>query len=123
MDSEFNLKPYDDLREQLTPRGIRVYLNGRHQLVVSTQNGPAFPTVSNSGWVTIATGEWHISTWQPIAYAVPNDVDIAELCTLFVMSSPKVVWQLSDEMVIAHRLRELSEEDFEVLSKAMPNAP
>jgi hypothetical protein len=71
--------PYQ-LLDALAHEDIRCQFQTRGQLVVSRQVGPIWPNHGNSLWVTHAGGRWHLFTWTPIGYRVPESADIATVC-------------------------------------------
>lgn len=100
--------PYERLIASLAPDGIRCRFQEAHQLTVSRQIGPIWPNRGNSFWVTHATGSWHLFTWSPVGYRVPDSIDIVELCRTCMEYGPEAMHVVPEQIVEAFRLERLS---------------
>jgi hypothetical protein len=111
--------PYDTLSAKLAEDDIRCRFQTSHQLTVSRQVGPVWPNAGNSFWVTHATHTWHLFTWSPIGYRVPEEEDIAELCRACMAHGDQAMHSVPDEIARQYKLERLSEEEENAVYRAM----
>ena len=103
-------EPYEFLSSTLAADDIRCHFQTPQQLTVSRQVGSIWPNAGNSFWVTHATGSWHLFTWSPIGYHVPDDVDIAELCRACMNHGTRAMHVVPEHIVENFRLERLSDD-------------
>ena len=119
---DFDITPYSELRNALLPSGIRCGINGRHQIAVSVQDGAVWPGRGNSFWVTCATGTWHLFTWSPVGYAIPNGSDIPGLCRRCMAVGGTAMYRVPDDIIADFAMTELGEEEINAVYIAMKTA-
>ena len=120
---EFDIAPYVEIRNALGLRGVKCGVDGRHQITVSIQDHAIWPHAGNSFWITRATGNWHLFTWAPVGYRVPDEVDMAELCLrCMAIGGNSAMSKMPDGIHAEFGLTELSDEDAEVVYTAMKMA-
>jgi hypothetical protein len=99
---------YEPLIEELRKRSICCYFQNPAQLVVSREQGPAWPFGSNSFWVCHEAGVWYLSTWAPCVYRVLATANLADLCTDFVNRGTVALAAVPVDLVTQYDLIELS---------------
>jgi len=105
--------PYRQLAKVLVEHGIRCYLQGAVQMVVSTQDGLVLPDRGNSFWLTRAAGEWHLFTWASVGYRIPEGVDVARLCRSCVAHGSSAMATVPAQLAREFGLCELSDDEAE----------
>lgn len=111
--------PYTTLAQALNSHDILCRFQTPGQMVVSVQAGPTWPDRGNSFWVTHATGKWHLFTWAPFGYLLPNSDRIVDLCREFMASSNRAAFVVPPELVSAFELVELADAETETVYRAM----
>lgn len=110
---------YSELERLLGADGIRCHFQSPGQFVISTQVGPVWPDYGNSFWVTHAGGKWHLFTWAPVGYLLPDPTHIADLCRALMNSSDRASSVVPASIVSAFGLSEVSDDEAEGIYKAM----
>ena len=100
---------YDDLIACLERKGITSFFQNPNHLVIAAEV-PNFPS-SNSFWVTIHRGHWHLGTWSPRVYRVPTDQDMCELCADVLRSSETAIYSVAQNLILRFKLEELREKE------------
>ena len=116
------MDPYRQLAATLAEDGIRCYFQSPGQMVVSTQAGPVWPDLGNSFWVTHAGGRWHLFTWSPVGYRVPEGTDIARLCRVCMAHGSRAMAKVPPHIALEFGLSELSDEEAEAVYAEMDKA-
>jgi hypothetical protein len=111
--------PYKPLAAVLSRDGIRCYFQMGGQMVVSTQVGLVRPDRGNSFWVTRAANQWHLFTWAPVGYRVPEGADIAGLCRVFVACGSSALPRVPVHIAREFGLTELSDDEAEAVYAEM----
>jgi hypothetical protein len=106
-------KLYKPLIAALAKRSVSAYFQNADQLVISKQQGPAFPFAGNSFWVSRKRRRWYLCTWGPVCYEVPGKADFVALCTDFVSRGRCAQTVVSADLIESYRLRQLPDEEFE----------
>ena len=114
------MNTYEQLTTTLAQVGIKCRLQAPEQLVVSAQDGPALPNRGNSFWVTRVAAVWHLFTWVPVGYLVPDTADIASLCRACMTHGDRAMFRVPTDVVQQFGLRELSEGEVEAVFAKMP---
>lgn len=81
-------------------------------LVVSVQEGPAWPGPGNSFWLSHQQGAWLLSTWSPVCYRLPYAADIVALCSACMNLSGPAMYRVPTDIVRQFGLQELTEQEF-----------
>lgn len=81
------------------PHGIKCGVNSRHQIAVSTQDGPLWPDAGNSFWITCATGQWHLFTWNSIGYLIPENSNLVDVCRTCMQIESKAMYVVPKSIV------------------------
>ena|SRR6266404_9153849 len=102
------MDPYTELAAALAADGIRCHFQSPGQMVVSGQVGPVWPDRGNSFWVTHAGERWHLFTWAPIGYSVPDGAQIVTLCRECMAHGSSAMYVVPNHIVEQFALRELS---------------
>jgi len=100
---------FAELAHCLHNKGIGSYLQNPDLLVVSNEY-PAMPS-SNCYWVRKWNDAWHIGTWLPAAYLVPNEQDICLICQTIFRSAPTAIYTVDTDLAAQLGLRRLTEEE------------
>jgi len=111
--------PYRQLAKVLVEHGIRCYLQGAVQMVVSTQDGLVLPDRGNSFWLTRAAGGWHLFTWASAGYRIPEGVDVARLCRSCVAHGSSAMARVPAHLAREFGLSELSDNEAESVYREM----
>ncbi len=90
------------------------HMQGEEHLVVSTQEGPAWPNRGNSFWLSRKEGSWYLSTWLPTGYRVPADQDLVALCSA-CMGGSSAMYRVPPEVIQRFGLQELEDSEYERL--------
>jgi hypothetical protein len=98
------------LVEGLHGRSIHTHFQGPGQLVVSRQQGPAWPSAGNSFWIGRVQGQWYLCTWVPVCYQVPASAALVSLCTDFADRGTCAQDAVPVDLVEGYGLAELTEE-------------
>src|SRR5262249_25755405 len=99
--------------------GIRCHFQSAGQMVVSAQVGPVWPDRGNSFWVTHAGGQWHLFTWSPVGYCVPEGADIARLCRVCMAHGSSAMPTVPARIVRECGRSELSDDEAEAVYAEM----
>ena len=91
---------YAPLIAAVAERSVRTYFQGRDQLVVCSQSGPALPFSGNSFWVSLRGAAWYLCTWGPVCYQVPAAADLADLCAEFVARGRDVPYKETEHYLV-----------------------
>jgi hypothetical protein len=110
---------YEQLVAALASDGIRCRFQSPDQLVVSAQGGAPWPDRSNSFWITRATGTWHLFTWTPIGYLVPQSGDMASLCRACMAHGTSAMYSVPHSIAQQFALCELSDVEAEAVFAQM----
>ena len=110
---------YRSLAASLARDSIRCHFQTRGQMVISRQAGPVWPGRGNSFWVTHIGGRWHLFTWSPIGYRVPDTADIEALCRTCMEYGDSAMGEAPPRIVQAFGLVELSEAECETIYREM----
>jgi hypothetical protein len=102
---------YQRLADNLAVDGVRCHHQSPDQLVISRQVGPVWPYGSNSFWVTRAGGEWHLFTWTPRGYSIPEMADMASICRACMAHGNSAMFAVPAELQERFGLRELDEDE------------
>jgi hypothetical protein len=102
---------YGLLAAALAGDGIRCQFQTPGQCVVSGQVGPVWPNRGNSFWVTHAAGRWHLFTWSPVGYRVPEEADVAQLCRDCMAHGSSAMYHVPPHIAQKFGLSKLSEEE------------
>jgi hypothetical protein len=119
---DFDLTRYSPIRDALLPDGIQCGINSRHQISVSTQDGPIWPDRGNSFWITCAPGDWFIFPWYSNGYALPDASRLVELCRRCMKIGDSAMYSIPDEVIAEFALRPLTENEAEAVHNAMNTA-
>lgn len=119
---DFDITPYAGIRESLLHSGIKCGINGRHQITVSVQDSAVWPDAGNSFWITRALENWHLFTWTPVGYRIPEGTDIAELCRRCMAIGDCAMYRVPDDVRDEFGLTELDEDDAENVYAQMKTA-
>jgi len=101
--------PYQLLAAALAKDGIHCHFQDRGQLVISRQTGPVWPNRGNSFWVTHIKGCWHLFTWAPLGYRVPETADMVDLCRTCMRYGASAMPEVPLVIVQAFKLVKLSD--------------
>ncbi len=110
---------YSELASALAKDGIRCQFQSAGQLVVSCQSGSIWPNRGNSFWITHVADHWHLFTWVPVGYRVPDSADIRALCRACMGVGNSAMYRVPIEIAQQFGLIELSEEDAESVFREM----
>jgi hypothetical protein len=110
---------YEQLAEKLAANGIKCYLQSPHQLVISEQLGPVWPNRGNSFWVTRSGGAWHLFTWSPRGYSVPETANIESLCRTCLAHGSSAMWEVPADIRQRFGLRELTDAEVNAIFSKM----
>lgn len=118
----FDITPYVGIRESLSQLGIKCGVNNRHQITVSVQDRKVWPICGNSFWITIATGSWHLFTWLPVGYRIPDGCDLSELCKQCMAFGNSAMYRVPETIIDSFELAELDDDEAELVHTAMDKA-
>jgi len=118
----FDITPYIGIRESLAQLGIECGINNRHQITVSNQDHDIWPNCGNSFWITVATGSWHLFTWLPVGYRVPDGIDLTELCKQCMAFGDSAMYRVPKTIIDTFGLKEIDDEEAELVYTAMEKA-
>jgi hypothetical protein len=90
-------------------------MQNQDQLVVSSQEGPVWPNLGNSFWLSRKQGAWYLSTWAPVGYRVPASQDILALCSECMSLGKSAMWRVPPEIISRFELQELDDAEYERL--------
>jgi hypothetical protein len=113
------MDPYRQLAATLAGDGIRCHFQTPGQMVVSGQVGAVWPDRGNSIWMTHAGGRWHLFTWSPVGYRVPEGADVTRLCRACMAHGPSAMPAVPAEIAQEFGLNELSDEEAEAVYAEM----
>jgi hypothetical protein len=105
---------YDALAKALAEIGLVGRMQGKDQLIVSSQQGPVWPDRGNSFWLSRKQGAYYLSTWLPAGYRVPADQDLVALC-LACMGVPSAMYLVPHEVIERFGLQELDKKEYDLL--------
>jgi hypothetical protein len=120
MGGDYPMTTYEQLATVLAKDGIKCRFQAPEQLVVSAQIGPAWPDCGNSFWITRAENTWHLFTWLPAGYLVPDTTDIASLCRECMAHSASAMYRVPTDVAQQFGLRELSEDEVDAVFAKLP---
>jgi hypothetical protein len=106
---------YDLMEKALAELALVGRVQGKDQLVVSSQNGPVWPNRGNSFWLSQKDGDWYLSRWLPAHYKIPADQDIKALCSACMNGPTSAMYRVPSEIIAQFGLKELGENEFERL--------
>jgi hypothetical protein len=109
---------YQPIIDRFTGSEVRGYFQQPNQLVLSLQEGPAFPSPGNSFWVCTLDGNWYVSTWAPRYYRVPDMAHLLSFCEAFVHFGDRAQGAVPKEFVDKYELQEVKDADFDKLWEA-----
>jgi hypothetical protein len=109
------MNEYEKLADALAADGIRCYQQSPDQLVVSQQTGPVSPNRGNSFWLTRAAGSWHLFTWTPVGYSVPEVTDIESLCRACMAHGSSAMYRVPADIVQRFGLHELTGDEADLV--------
>jgi hypothetical protein len=112
---------YEQLTAALGSSGIQFYFQSPSQLVVSRQAGVAWPSRGNSFWLTHAIGHWHLFTWSPIGYRIPDNADIVALSLACLEHGSTAMYRVPSPLVAEFSLHELDEVEADAVFTDMQN--
>jgi hypothetical protein len=75
---------YQHMIDELAKHNVSAYFQQDDQLVISRQGDPVWPGPGNSFWISCPNGSWHICTWAPVCYRVPDETGLLKLCLAFL---------------------------------------
>jgi hypothetical protein len=110
-----NADSYASLASALKAIGLSGYQKRPDQMVVSSQEGPAWPNRGNSFWLSLQGGTWYLSTWLPACYRVPAGQDIVALCSACMELQASAMYRMPDEIATRFGLEHISDSEFERL--------
>ncbi len=110
---------YEQMAATLEAAGIQFHLQSPTQLVVSGQVGPVWPDRGNSFWMTYATGRWHLFTWSPVGYRIPEAADIVDLCRACMVHGSSAMYSVPQDIATKFGLAELSESEADAVFTEM----
>src|SRR4051812_36053045 len=113
------MNTYEQLTTTLAQDGIKCQLQAPEQLVVSAQDGPTWSDRGNSFWVTRVAAAWHLFTWAPVGYLVPDTADIASLCRACMTHGDSAMFRVPTAVVQQFGLRELTEGEVDTVFAKM----
>jgi hypothetical protein len=112
------MNEYEQIAANLAPDGIECHHQSSDQLVISGQSGPVWPNRGNSFWVTRAGGAWHLFTWTPHGYSVPESANIESVCRTCLAHGSSAMYEVPADIQQRFGLRELSQKEInDVFSK------
>ena len=103
---------YQTVIEALMAKGIRAEFHRSDQLVLTDRGG------TTSVWISLHNGQWFISTWTPACYPIPNDVNVVEVCEMFLQAKDRGFYVIPTEICDRFGLVRMTNEQFEQLSPA-----
>jgi hypothetical protein len=103
---------YRKVAEELDRNGAKTLLQKEHQLVVATAL-PTFPDSSNSFWLTFHCRHWHVVTWAPRVYRIPESANVVEVSMACLKASTKAAASLPEELVVRLNLKMLNDKEAE----------
>jgi hypothetical protein len=101
---------YQSVAEELRRSGIATLFQSEHQLVVSTAL-PAFPGSSNSFWLRFHRERWHLVTWAPHVYQLPESADVVAVCLQCLRASNRTFAKLPEGLPRDLDLRLLNDKE------------
>jgi hypothetical protein len=104
---------YKLMQKFLAELGLVGRMQGKDQLIVSSQDGPVWPNRGNSFWLSLKNGDWYLSTWLPAHYRIPADQDIKALCSACMNGPTTAMYRVPSEIMTQFGLEELDENEFE----------
>lgn len=107
--------PYIALTEALTAVGLTGQRSRSDQLIVSPQQGPAWPNKGNSFWLSFNQGLWYLSTWLPAYYRVPANQDIVALCSACMRIGTSAMYRVPPDILSRFQLQEIDDRQYERL--------
>ena len=110
-----SLDPYQSLTSALAEVGLVAFQQTPGQLVVSTQHGPVWPNRGNSFWLTRENGYWYLVTWAPIAYQIPENESVIDLCVACINACSRAMGVVPEEIDKQFSLRRLGDTEAERL--------
>ena len=113
------MNEYEQLAANLAAVGIACHLQSPDQLVISWQHGPVWPNRGNSFWVTRAGGAWHLFTWSPRGYSVPETANIESVCRTCLAHGSSAMWEVPEEIRQEFGLRELTDDEVNAVFSKM----
>lgn len=123
MNIDFDIGPYESLREQLLPHHLECAIHNRHQMVISTQKGVSiWPNNGNSFWVTRATNNWHIFCWTSIGYSIRDESTLAACCVELIRSQSEAMHSIPEKTLSDFQLTKLTGEESKIILDSMYKA-
>ena len=113
------MNEYKQLAEKLAANGITCYHQSPDQLVISRQSGPVWPNRGNSFWVTRAGGAWHLFTWSPRGYSIPETTNIESVCRTCLAHGSIAMWEVPADIRQLFGLRELTDDEVNAVFSKM----
>lgn len=107
-------RDYQQVMEGLRRHGASAYLQDKAQLVVATAL-PAFPNSSNSFWLRYSEQRWHLITWAPRAYRLPESANVVEVSLECLRASATTLASLPEDLVRRFNLTPLADPEMEAL--------
>lgn len=107
--------PYIALTEALAAVGLTGQRTRSDQLIVSAQEGPAWPNRGNSFWLSWNQGLWYLSTWLRACYRVPANQDIVGLCSACMAIGTSAMYRIPPDIVARFQLQEIDDRQYERL--------
>ena len=78
--------------------------DGFERLVCVSHRDPDGRLYGNSFWVSAKEGRWYLVTWLPHCYAVPQEVDLGQLCIECLRLSRTPIYSLPENVVQKYKL-------------------
>jgi hypothetical protein len=104
--------PYRLLTAELGKLGLTAQLRGADQLIVSVQQGPAWPDKGNGFWVSHKGGSWYICTWSPACDRVPPAKNIVALCSACMSFGESAMYRVPADIVARFELQEIDDREY-----------
>jgi hypothetical protein len=116
---EAMMNEYERLAGNLSVDGIECRHQSLDQLVISWQHGPVWPNRGNSFWVTHAGGAWHLFTWTPRGYSVPQTASMESVCRTCLAHGSSAMWEVPADLQQRFGLRELTHNEVNAVFSKM----
>ena len=106
---------YSSLVSALKAVGLSGQRKRPDQLVVSSQDGPAWPDRGNSFCLSRQGATWYLSTWLPACCRVPAGQDVVALCLACMGFGASAMYRVPEEIASRFGLERISGAEFERL--------
>jgi hypothetical protein len=113
------MNAYQQLASTLAASGIKCQFQSPAQLIVSTQTGPVLPHRGNSFWFTRADNDWHLFTWSPIGYRIPEAVDVTALCHACLAHGTIAMYEAPSNIIEQFGLAKLTDDEADLILNKM----